>query len=284
MKTLSWMVLLALGGCKGGDTEDTEQHVDTDTTDTDTTDTDTTPAPVSLVRLMNHVWDRYPGSQTTGLHIHVPPSNTVAVGDALPLGANSGYTNLFVPGDYTVGLWDETSVDQASEVTEFAITLVDQHAYTVEVYGFARPDLLGLPGALAATTLVIDDPMTASTSGATVRFMNTASGSTAISFWDGSTEAAHAVSYGTASAGVEMAYGTHVIGIDQNNDGTAELVCSLTFDASSFLADTPHLIHVSVQPDFTQGVGAILAYVTGAFGEAQTNSPIGGGTPCAPPS
>lgn len=250
------MIALMLFACAGavdspGDS-DTQVAVDTDYTPIPV-------APRSGVRLMNHVWDRYGPDLTRGLYVSVPPSNPLHLAESFPTGGNTAYADLFLPGDYDIGL---TDADGAVVQTIEGLSVAAGVDYTVEVYGLVSvPPLLG-------HAILVDDNRAPADGAFRIRLFNAAAGTAQLDVYVDSERIADNIAYGTASAYVELPLGAVSFDVDISaqqpaipQDGNPDYTCFGTIDASAFIAGRARVVHGTFAPGSGAFLGAILAYV-----------------------
>lgn len=257
--------------------------VDTDTdapivdTDPDYHDDPALPPADPLVRVLQHVWDRYGADGTRGLDLRAPATNPHALAEDFPTGGNTGYTNLFFPGSYDLAALDDADV----LVEANDIVLQGDHAYSVELFGVAG---LGLVGAK-----VLDDALAPPTSGvATVRLFLASPVVSQMDVWIGNDKITSGV-YGDAAPSFEIddtqvtlrldvaapAYGLPI-------DGRADYTCTISVTPTDVPAGWPPFYHVTLGPGTTTLIGASFTYKPGPITDPSVQAPTV--SPCAPVS
>ena len=102
-----------------------------------------------------------PSRLHAGLDVKIPPTNPITLIADFPTGANSGYVDLFDPGTYEIGLYDDAGL------------LLDIGGVAVEAGGFYTLDAYGVAGfGVVASTLLVDDLTLPTTGNARVRVLH----------------------------------------------------------------------------------------------------------------
>ena len=269
----SGALALLFAGCVVVDDSDTDVAV----VDTEPDYADDNPLPGSdpLVRVIQHVWDRYGADGTRGLDLRVPATNPHALAENFPTGGNTGYTNLFFPGTY-----DMAALDDATLVVEATdVTLVAGHAYTVEMFGLVAINQVG--------ATVLEDVLAPPASGvATVRLFLASPVVTEVDAWVGNDKVA-STTYGASSAGftadqaqltVRLDVAAPVYGLPR--DGKADYTCTFIVDPTAVPAGWPPVFHVTLGPGTTTLIGATYTYKPGPLTDPSVQVP--GVAPCSP--
>jgi hypothetical protein len=217
----------------------------------------------AYVRLMNHVWDRYGANPEVGLDVKVPPTNPITLISDFPTGANSGYVDLFDPGTYEIGLYDDNGL------------LLDVGDVGVQAGGFYTLDVFGIAGfGVVGSQMLQDDPSLPSTGMARLHVVHTATGVPTFDVWTGGSKVSDDVAYGAVSADFEIAIGSFSIGYDLTQDGNPDVTCVGVLSADSFLPGTPPVLHAVVAPSATTYLGAMYIYIFGGADTPQAQVPI----------
>lgn len=254
---------------------DTDTDVPVVDTDADFSDANPLPPADPLVRLMQHVWDRYGADGTRGLDLRVPATNPHALVEDFPTGGNTGYTNAFFPGTYDLAALDDATVLIEAQDVGFEAG----HAYTIELVGVSALGLLG--------ATVIDDALVPPSSGvATVRLFLASPVVSEVDAWIGNDKVA-STTYAAASAAFDVDEASVTLRLDVAapvyglpRDGKADYTCTINVDPTSVPAGWPPVFHVTLGPGTTTLIGATYTYKPGPLTDPSVQTP--GVAPCAP--
>ena len=264
---------VVVAGCNGDDTDvtpDTDTDVTVDT-DTDVVDTDTdlpVEEPVN-VRLIHNIWDE----AIVDVAVNGGSTNLI---DDFPLGGNSGYTDIFAPGTYTMTMHnDYNGAEDDRVILDLTdITVVAGGSYTIHAFG------LTALGAVSGVVLT-DDNSAVDAGMVRIRPLNTRTGLNSFDIWVDGALTWDNLAYGTAGEYVEVTEGSHIWGFDVDGDGAADANCDVNLTSANFVAGTSQVANVSIPFGQTTAIPAVFVYVNGTSTDTLAQAPVQIG--CAAP-